>query len=248
MPVSVRLGTLNCPRKMASLEDCVGYGFTGKDASRLMKNIPKMRFYGSLLLDVGAGGGESSVPYAQAGISVVSLDINRETLSQGVTSGNITRGMAVVGDGKRLPFRKGVFDVVSSRWFLHQFKGARQFLLEMKRVVKTSGEVVCVDFCALTDTMKHLWNTCLSPSEHILTKEELLSLWLSLGLRIHEKKWYTRMREQRAEELRPCLSNMKRQELQELRNVFAMKREPDVIRLVIPVAFLRAHIESPSRE
>src|SRR5512137_597702 len=92
-----------------------------QDIVAFMQSIAGQQPGGRLALDVGARDGRSSQPYAQAGWLVISVDIAMEGLRLGVQEGRILPGRASVADGRRLPFPDGAFDLVSSRWFLHEF-------------------------------------------------------------------------------------------------------------------------------
>jgi len=86
-----------------------------------MQSIARQQPGRRLALDVGACDGQSSLPYAQAGWKVISLDIVMLGLRLGLRAGRIQPGRAVVADGRHLPFCDATFDLVSSRWFLHEF-------------------------------------------------------------------------------------------------------------------------------
>jgi len=222
------------------IDDILNSNFTGKSILHSMTNIAKTRLNAHLVLDVGAGEGRSSLPYARAGFLTVSLDRDKKDLAKGLNEGKITRGMAVRGDGKMLPFRNEVFDIVSSRWFLHEFENATPYLEEMKRVVKAKGEIICIDFCAPTETVKQFLNTCILTNEYVLTKEELSSLLQKRGLDIKKEAWYVVKNNENASKLKRCLSKRRLKKIQELTYILKMKKERNLIRFCIPVIFISA--------
>jgi ubiquinone/menaquinone biosynthesis C-methylase UbiE len=228
------------PKKLLKIDDILNNEFTGKSILHSMSSIAKRRLNAHLILDVGAGEGRSSLPYARAGFLTVSLDIDKEDLAKGLNKGKISRGMAVRGDGKMLPFRNEAFDIVSSRWFLHEFQNATRYLEEMKRVVKAKGEIICVDFCAPTETVKQFLNTCILTDEYVLTKEELSSLLQKRGLAIKKEAWYTVKDNENAGKLKRCLSRRKLKNIQELTYILKMKKEQNLIRFCIPAIFISA--------
>ncbi|MGQ9461212.1 MAG: class I SAM-dependent methyltransferase [Candidatus Bathyarchaeaceae archaeon] len=228
------------PKKIPKIDDILNIEFIEKSILHSMTSIAKKYLNAHLILDVGAGEGRSSLPYTRAGFLTVSLDIDKEDLAQGLNKGKITRGMAVRGDGEMLPFRNEVFDIVSSRWFLHEFENATRYLEEMKRVVKAKGEIICVDFCAPTETVKQFLNTCILTDEYVLTKEELTSLLQKRGLAIKKEAWHTVKDNKNADKLKRCLSRRKLKNIQELTYILKMKRERNLIRFCIPAIFISA--------
>jgi len=227
-------------KKVSKIDDILKSEFSERSILHSMKSIIRTRSSAHLVLDVGAGEGGSSLPYARAGFLTASLDIAKEDLAKGLNKGKISRGMAIRGDGKMLPFRNEVFDIVSSRAFLHEFKNAPQYLEEMKRVVKAKGETICIDFCAPTETVKQFLNTCILTDEHVLTKEELSSLLQKRGLNIKKEAWYTLKDKENAGRLKRCLSRRKLKTIQELTYILKMKKERNLIHFSIPVIFITA--------
>jgi ubiquinone/menaquinone biosynthesis C-methylase UbiE len=80
---------------------------------------------------------------------VVALDYDgtilprtRDYLSSHGSAGQVTICRA---DGKRLPFREGSFDLVLCLYGLHHFRGYFEALLEIARVLKTSGTFALID-------------------------------------------------------------------------------------------------------
>lgn len=111
-------------------------------AAALLKLVHVGR--GTRALDVGAGTGRLAVPLAEAGATVVALDLTPEMLaltrSKAEARGlrNLHLGRA---NARKLPFREHSFDVAVSGRFLHLFDFDDQLLLlrEMHRVLKPDG-------------------------------------------------------------------------------------------------------------
>jgi len=96
------------------------------------------------IVDVGTGAGDIPLAFARRGWSVVALDSDPEVLAiaRGRTAG--VPGVEVVaGDGMRLPFDDGAFDVAHCSLLLHHFapRAAVALLRELRRVSR-AGIVV----------------------------------------------------------------------------------------------------------
>jgi ubiquinone/menaquinone biosynthesis C-methylase UbiE len=101
------------------------------DASNVCKNI----------LDIGCG---SNNFFSQhAGLSVYGLDIDYEAVK-----GSINRKI-LLGNANRLPFSDNSFDSAIAILFFHSIPLSDQktVLAEIKRVVKSGGKMIILDFC-----------------------------------------------------------------------------------------------------
>ncbi len=99
---------------------------------------------GQRVLDLAAGTGTSSVPYAEAGIDVVPCDF-----SQGMVAVGKQRRPDlpfVVGDATALPFADNTFDAVTISFGLRNVVDTAAGLAEMLRVTKPGGRVVVCEF------------------------------------------------------------------------------------------------------
>lgn len=99
---------------------------------------------GERILDLAAGTGTSSVPFQQAGASVVACDFSLGMLGVG-RSRNPELGFAA-GDALRLPFRDGVFDAVTISFGLRNVTDTTAALREMRRVTKPGGRLMVCEF------------------------------------------------------------------------------------------------------
>ncbi len=160
-----------------------------------------------LVLDVGARDGASSQPYAGAGRLVIALDIESAGLKRGVEKGDIRPGHAVVADGRSLPFRDGVFDLVSSRWFLHEFPEQVPFLAQMRRVVRAEGRVVGVDFLATSPSAQAFLNRYIFTDEYLQQRTQVLQPWAEAGLEVKETDWHALCLEEDAGELEELVAD-----------------------------------------
>jgi len=103
---------------------------------------------GERVLDLAAGTGTSSDPFAAAGAVVVPCDFSLGML----TVGKRARPMLpfVAGDGTRLPFADGAFDAVTISFGLRNIVDADAGLREMRRVTRPGGRLVVCEFSAPT--------------------------------------------------------------------------------------------------
>jgi len=98
---------------------------------------------GELLLDLAAGTGTSSEPFADAGVRVVPCDFSLGMLQVG----RRRRPLGfVAGDATRLPFRDGAFDAVTMSFGLRNVNDPDAALAEMLRVTRRGGRLVVCEF------------------------------------------------------------------------------------------------------
>ena len=99
---------------------------------------------GERILDLAAGTGTSSVPFAQAGATVVPVDFSLGMLEVGKRRQPALPFVA--GDGMRLPFADGVFDAATISFGLRNIQDRRVGLAELLRVVRPGGRLVVCEF------------------------------------------------------------------------------------------------------
>jgi demethylmenaquinone methyltransferase/2-methoxy-6-polyprenyl-1,4-benzoquinol methylase len=99
---------------------------------------------GERVLDLAAGTGTSSVPFAKAGARVVAVDFSLGMLEVGRRR---HPGVPfVAGDGMGLPFADGVFDAATISFGLRNIHDRMVGLAELRRVVKPGGRLVVCEF------------------------------------------------------------------------------------------------------
>lgn len=99
---------------------------------------------GDRVLDLAAGTGVSSVPFAEAGVQVVPCDFSVGMLQAGK---KVRPGLDfVAGDGTKLPFADGTFDAVTISFGLRNFVDTVAGLAEMRRVTRPGGRLVVCEF------------------------------------------------------------------------------------------------------
>lgn len=100
------------------------------------------------LLDLGCGGGHVSYHLAPFASYITSCDLSEEMVSI-VTSQAQVKGLnniqGVVGPAEKLPFSDQYFDCVISRYSAHHWQNVGQAMLEINRVLTSTGRVVIFD-------------------------------------------------------------------------------------------------------
>lgn len=99
---------------------------------------------GQKVLDVAAGTGTSTEPYADAGIDVVAVDFSEGMLEVGKRRRpdiNFVRA-----DATALPFADDTFDATTISFALRNVHEPKKALAEMLRVTKPGGRIVVAEF------------------------------------------------------------------------------------------------------
>ena len=99
---------------------------------------------GERVLDLAAGTGSSSLPFAAAGAQVVAADFSLGMLRVGKTAHPDLDLLA--GDALRLPFADAAFDVVTISFGLRNVSDVDAALAEMARVTRPGGRLVVCEF------------------------------------------------------------------------------------------------------
>jgi demethylmenaquinone methyltransferase/2-methoxy-6-polyprenyl-1,4-benzoquinol methylase len=99
---------------------------------------------GMRILDLAAGTGTSSLPFAKAGARVVATDFSLGMLRQGRRRHPSLAFVA--GDGLALPFGDQVFDAATISFGLRNLVDRHQGLAELRRVVRPGGRLVVCEF------------------------------------------------------------------------------------------------------
>lgn len=126
--------------------DVLSLGQDRRWRSRVVAMVAPKR--GEAILDLAAGTGTSSEPFAQAGAQVVPCDFSMGMLSVGKAARPQLAFTA--GDGLRLPFADHSFDAVTISFGLRNFADPRAGLAEMLRVTRPGGRLVVCEFSSPT--------------------------------------------------------------------------------------------------
>jgi demethylmenaquinone methyltransferase / 2-methoxy-6-polyprenyl-1,4-benzoquinol methylase len=103
---------------------------------------------GQLILDVAAGTGTSSEPFAQRGAIVIPTDLSFGMLLVGKQ--RRPRLSFVAADALQLPYADASFDAVTISFGLRNVEDPATALSEMRRVIKPSGTLVVCEFSTPT--------------------------------------------------------------------------------------------------
>lgn len=153
----MRAGLDKDPRDVARMFDTVAarYDLTndvlslGQDRrwrKRVVATVDPQR--GERILDLAAGTGTSSAPFAEAGAHVVPCDFSIGMLEVGKQQ---FPGLDfTAGDGMALPFADGVFDAVTISFGLRNIHDPLQGLRELLRVTRPGGRIVVCEFSTPT--------------------------------------------------------------------------------------------------
>jgi demethylmenaquinone methyltransferase/2-methoxy-6-polyprenyl-1,4-benzoquinol methylase len=99
---------------------------------------------GQLILDLAAGTGTSSEPFALAGATVVPTDLSLGMLQVGRQR---KPGLSfVAADALALPFSDGSFDAVTISFGLRNVEDTAAALVELRRVTRPGGVLVVCEF------------------------------------------------------------------------------------------------------
>ena len=99
---------------------------------------------GQRVLDLAAGTGTSSEPYADAGVDVVACDFSVGMLKVGKRRRPDIDFIA--GDATNLPFADNSFDASTISFGLRNVMDPKKALREMLRVTKPGGKLVVAEF------------------------------------------------------------------------------------------------------
>lgn len=103
---------------------------------------------GEVVLDLAAGTGTSSAPFAATGATVVPCDFSLGMLTVGKEARSDLPFVA--GDGMQLPFADGTFDAVTISFGLRNIHDPVQGLRELGRVTRSGGRIVVCEFSTPT--------------------------------------------------------------------------------------------------
>ena len=103
---------------------------------------------GEMILDLAAGTGTSSVPFAKAGAHVIPTDFSLGMLRVGHQ--RQPELPFVAGDGLNLPYRDNSFDAATISFGLRNLTDRSAGLAEFRRVLKPGGRLVICEFSSPT--------------------------------------------------------------------------------------------------
>ena len=143
---------------------------------------------GERVLDVGCGAGALAYAVAPAAREVVAIDSDAQMVE--VARANAPANVRVeLGDGERLPFEDGEFDVAATLRTLHHTLHPGRLVAELVRVTTAGGIVFVVDQLAPPDeeearTLNEFERARDASTSRVLAEHELRELFAQLGLTV----------------------------------------------------------------
>ena len=129
-------------RRYDLTNDVLSLGQDRRWRKRVLRAVAPRR--GDVILDLAAGTGTSSAPFAAAGATVVPCDFSLGMLAVGQQAR--PELPFVAGDGMRLPFADATFDAVTISFGLRNIHDPQAGLAELLRVTKPGGRIVVCEF------------------------------------------------------------------------------------------------------
>ncbi len=126
---------------------------------------------GGRVLDAGCGGGGTALSLAEETAFAVGLDLHARFASSGTRLGaekQIRNAAFVQGDGERLPFREGAFDLVFSHSVIEHVVSAESYLQDCHRVLRPGGVLYLSTAPTLSLAGAHLPRLLLPVPLHLL--------------------------------------------------------------------------------
>jgi SAM-dependent methyltransferase len=114
-----------------------------------------------ILLDVATGTGFTAFAFAPYVAKILALDITAEMIGQAKAIAfdrRMTNISFQVGESERLPFKDGIFNIVTCRIAAHHFVDVRGFLSEVQRVLAPGGRFLLADSCSPEDSEINRWH------------------------------------------------------------------------------------------
>jgi len=151
------------------------------------------------VLDLCCGQGDSTYHLKMMGADVHYLDATEEMIKKGIKRGIIDPDKAIIypvlnGD---LPYEKSSFDIVVSRYALHDILNQKKLLRSLYQILDEKGLLQIVDMCSPNQGTKrfynefHMWKCLGKPSNiKILSEREIDELYNFGGFKILDKQWY----------------------------------------------------------
>lgn len=130
---------------------------------------------GRLVLDVGCGLGGKSVAYAEAGASVIGVDVEKENVERSAAFARGCPGARfLAGDAERLPFADASLDLVVANDSLEHFRDPAAALKELGRVLRPGGSIFLFFTPWRSPLGSHLYDYIHTPWCHLLFPEWLI--------------------------------------------------------------------------
>ncbi len=107
----------------------------------IRKHVPSQD---SIIMEIGVGSGVDAIEIANAGHTVIALDISRESLKlmKSNARGKPIELIPVIGDALNLPFKDNSLDFIYHQGVMEHFKNPLPFLAQHKKALKNGGKML----------------------------------------------------------------------------------------------------------
>ncbi len=117
---------------------------------------------GAVSLDIAAGTGELAFEMVRLGArTVIGADFCVEMLKaatdKAARTGMGGRVTLIAADAMRLPFADGTFDCIVNGFMLRNVGNLRETFVELCRVLRTGGRLICLDLTPPRGPMRHFF-------------------------------------------------------------------------------------------
>jgi len=152
-----------------------------KKAQGLLKNFPilKVDIAQKKVLDYGCSNGGISIAmhelYPEA---VYGIDINRNGIlhaQEEVKNRAISNIFFIAYEGRKIPFENEFFDTIIMYDVIEHLQNPSDNLLELKRVLKKTGQIYITTFPWYHPHGVHLWNVFPAPWTHLIFPERIVT-------------------------------------------------------------------------
>ena len=158
--------------RLASFDTYVEYQL--REARRALPFLAKFfPLHNARVLDIGAGRGGKSIAYAQAGMQITAMDVDRSSLKVAADSAR-KHGAQIdflVADGAVLPLPANHFDAILLDSVIEHTRDPRAIMVECWRVLKTNGIVFVVFPPYYGPLSGHIDDYVMIPWLHLLPKK-----------------------------------------------------------------------------
>jgi ubiquinone/menaquinone biosynthesis C-methylase UbiE len=154
---------------------------------------------GDSVLDLGCGDGIKTSRIAKKGFKVVGIDTSRTAIDK--AKQNFQDLTFVVKDvvDENLPFGTNTFDAVTAISLLEYIKNKKEFLKEVKRVLKSNGILITITPNSKSPTIKFAWGFLIPVFETLkkeykqpyypFRKEDLIEPAKNMGFKVEKIKY-----------------------------------------------------------
>lgn len=152
--------------------------------------------HGKVVLEIGCGDGKGTklIKKYFHPQQIYAVDLDERMIAQAKKKNNDPAVSFEVADACSLRYDDNTFDAIFDFGVIHHIPNWKDCLDELKRVLKTNGELIIEDLSIETFTSstfgRILKKILRHPYEHMYTREEFFKYVEGIGLKILEKECY----------------------------------------------------------